>query len=154
MATTPTGTYSLALDAMRDFLASLSDVQTFLGVGSEAAAKAKIYPIGNLLEAAARPHISLSLLNAGYNIQTGEYGQYQMVIELLDDLDTSQSTTPDAIYLFTNTVGAIVDELIEPTTLSGSPFVTSTNIESVTPNRIDHPDPMIYAAIPLNMGVS
>jgi len=126
MALSPSGFISLALDGLRDMLASLSAFQSWVGAADAAEAKTRIHIYGVDADNDTMPY---ALLDTGDSL-SGEADStgaryhflhtYQLLCRFVASVSPEyQSSERDAKLEFTNAIGAILAEL-ETASASGA----------------------------------
>lgn len=113
MAIDPSGSISEAEDACMDLLAGLAAFQTWAGVETAAAAKAKLYNDWAPLDA-ARPYGWASLVEFdSIEVAEGQWDQTGVCHVILERLvpEAYEESIADAERDLKNAVGAMVDEM-------------------------------------------
>ncbi len=139
MPVTPTGPLHQFYNDLKTFLASLDNVQTFLGVVSEPAADALIYDY----EAAPGAEASyLTMHSPGHfdwarqDMATGLAGgitRQPVQVGFWRQLDTPADLDSDAHMTFVNQLGAILQECADENGVSGNVFLTSMRLNPDLP---------------------
>lgn len=122
MAVTPNGILSEPLDVLADMISESATFQTFVGAGSAAIAKQRVYISGRLAagtDAFERPFALISPNDFSIELNSFGTGTLDVLFEA-DVSSENQSSFADATFEFLNDFGNILDELMASSYTGGN----------------------------------
>ena len=141
MTTTPTGLLATPLHAMQAMLAQCQSFQTWTGSADATAALARAHiiepddgTVNHPFAVLAWDNASWASVGAGAGLQFQPKGEIRILLEAATDpADANLSQEP--AWKFSNTVGAIIAELLDQAGTSGQLYVTNLALEE-NPSRV------------------